>query len=104
MKIIDFTFGLMPDSSQFCTDTVIYAFHETGIIEFRAYCMINSQAQPVDIEIEQTGDNSFICHVLTECELTAMSEKCIMLEGKLECREINQQLQMTVGERIIEGL
>lgn len=104
MNIIEFRFEPKPDSAQFCTDTVIFAFHEEGFIEFRAYCMINSQARPVDIEIEEIGENRYMCHVLTICELTAMSEKCILLKGKLECKAVNQQMQMTVSERIVEGL
>ncbi len=75
MNIIEFEFDPLPDSVQFCTDTVIFAFHEVGFIEFRAYCMINSLAQPIDIEIEEIGENRYLCHVLTACELTAMSEK-----------------------------
>jgi len=102
MKIIEFKFDLMPDSAQFCTDTVIYSFHEEGFIEFKTYCMINSMARPVNIEIEEVGQNRYICHVLTVCELTAMSEKCILLSGKMECKEVNQQLQMTVRQRIID--
>jgi hypothetical protein len=102
MKIIEFKFDPMPDSAQFCTDTVIYAFHEVGFIEFRAYCMINSLAQPVNIEIVEIGENRYMCHVLTVCELTAMSEKCILLKGKLECKEVNEQMQMTVRQRIVE--
>ncbi len=102
MKIIEYKFDLMPDSAQFCTDTVIYAFHEEGFMEFKGYCMINSMASPVNIEMEGVGKNRYICHVLTVCELTAMSEKCIMLSGKMECKEVNQQLQITAKERIIE--
>ena len=93
----------MPDSAQFCTDTVIYAFHEVGFIEFKAYCMINSMARQVNIEIEEVGQNKYICNVLTVCELTAMSEKCILLSGKMECKEVNQQLQMIVRQRIIDA-
>lgn len=103
MKIIEFKFEPMPDSAQFCTENVIYAFHEEGFIEFKAYCMINSQAQPVNIEIEEIRENRYMCHVLTECELTAMSEKCILLKGKLECKEVNKQIQMTVRQRMVEG-
>jgi len=101
MKIIDYSFEHLPDSAQFCSDTVIFAFHDVGFIEFRAYCMINSMAQPVSIELEAIGDNSFVCHVVTTCELTAMSEKCILLQGKLECKEVNQQLQLTVRQRLM---
>lgn len=101
MKIIDYSFEHLPDSAQFCSDTVIFAFHDFGFIEFRAYCMINSMAQPVAIELEAIGDNSFVCHVVTTCELTAMSEKCILLLGKLEWKEVNQQLQLSVCQRLI---
>jgi len=106
MKIIDFEFEHLPDSAQFCSNTVIYAFHDVGFIEFKAYCMINSMAQPIAIEIEETGENSYICHIVTSCELTAMSEKCILLKGKLECKQVNQQLQLSVRERLVsdEGL
>ncbi len=92
----------MPDSAQFCTDNVIYAFHEEGFMEFKGYCMINSMASPVNIEIEAVENDRYICHVLTVCELTAMSEKCILLSGKIECKKVNQQLQITAAERIIE--
>lgn len=102
MKIIEFEFIPMPDSAQFCTEEVIYAFHEEGFIEFMAYCMINSFAQPLDIEIEEVGENSYICHVLTVTEMIVMSERCIMVKGRLECKEVNQQLEMTVRQRILE--
>ncbi len=103
MKILEFKFDIMPDTAQFCTDAVIFAFHEVGFIEFKAYCMINSMARPFDIKIEKIGKNIYICHVLTECEISAMSEKCILLSGKFECREVNQQLRMTVRQEIIEN-
>jgi len=101
MKIIDYSFEHLPDSAQFCSDTVIFVFHDVGFIGFRAYCMINSMAQPVAIELEAVADDSFVCHVVTTCELTAMSEKCILLQGKLKCKEVNQQLQLSVRQRLI---
>ncbi len=101
MKIIEFNFEYMPDSAKFCTDTIIYTFHEVGFIEFKGYCMINSMASPVNVEIEEDGKNRYIVHVLTACELIAMSEKCILVSGKMECKEVNQQLQMAAQERII---
>ncbi len=101
MKIIEFKFEYIPDSAKFCTDTIIYTFHEVGFIEFKGYCMINSMASPVDIEIEKKGKDKYIFHVLTVCELIAMSEKCILLSGKMECKEVNQKLQMASRERII---
>ncbi len=104
MDIIEFEFSSMPESFQFCTDTVIFAYHDAGFMEFQAYCMINSQARPMGIEIEETGENRFLCHVLTSCGMIAMSEKCILLKGKLKCKEVNQQMHMTVRQRIIEGL
>ena len=89
---------------QRCGLPVIQPFGEKmNIIEFRAYCMINSLAQPIDIEIEEIGENRYLCHVLTACELTAMSEKCVLLKGKLECKEVNQQMLMTVRQRIVHG-
>ncbi|THB79898.1 MAG: hypothetical protein D3926_09815 [Desulfobacteraceae bacterium] len=101
MKIIEFKFEYLPESAQFCTDTVIHTFHETGFIEFKGYCMINSMASPVDIEIEAQEKDRYILHIHTVCELIAMSEKCIFLSGKMECNAVNQSLQMTARERII---
>ena len=100
MKIIAFTFETMPGSAQFCTDTVIYSFHEEGFIQFKAYCMINSMASPVDIELEAVGKNQYICHILTVCEMTALSEKCIFISGKMACKEVNQHLQMIVRQKL----
>jgi len=103
MKLIEFKFDPLPDSAQFCTDNVIYAFDEEGFIEFKAYCMINSMATPVNLEIEELGKDRYICHVLTVCELPVLSEKCILISGKMECKEVNQQLQMTARQQIIES-
>ena len=104
MKIIKYEFKPMADSAQFCTNSAIYAFHELGFIEFMAYCMINSQATPVDIEIEQVGTGEYMCHVRTVCDLIALSEKCIQVKGRLERKEVNRQMQINVRERIVNGL
>ncbi len=100
MKIIEFTFDHMPPSAQFCTHTVIYLFNDAGFIEFKAYCMINSMAEPIGLELERIGENRYLCHVLTVCEMTALSEKCILISGKMTCRVVNPELEMTVREHL----
>ena len=102
MEIIEFNFEKMSDSAQFCTDVAIHSFHEEGFIEFRAYCIINSMAKPVNIELVRIEENEYKCHVLTVCELLAMSERCILVSGKLTCGEVNHQLRITAKQKIIE--
>ncbi len=102
MKIIDFKFERLPDSAQFCSNVAIYSFFEEESIEFKAYCMINSMAEPVDIAMEQIDDNHYKFHILTDCEMPAMSERCILVSGKLNCRQVNHQLHITCEQRIIE--
>lgn len=102
LRIIDFKFERMSDSAQFCTDVAIHSFHEEGFIEFKAYCMINSMAEPMDLEIEKVGENEYKCHVLILYEMTAMSEICILVSGRMECREVKQQLKITVKEKMVK--
>ena len=103
MKITEFQFESLPEEAQFCTNTLIYAFHETGFIEFKAFCMINAQAQPYDVELEKKSEDSYVVHILTNCDMPVMSEKCILVTGRLTCPEVNQQLFMTVQQEINWG-
>ena len=102
MKVIGVTFDALSESAQFSSDTAIHAFHEEGVVEFKGYCMINSLAEPFGIELEQVKENEYTLHVLTRCEMEAMSERCILVSGTLSCGEVNHSLRIAVSQKMVD--
>lgn len=100
MKLQQYQFEMMPESFQFCSNQASYAFHSDGFLEFCGYCMINSQATPVSLELEQQGEQRWHCQVRTEAEMTAMSERCVKINGQIDLAAVEPELQIYFEERL----